>query len=115
MLTFAQTYDMERYGADGGPLHDPNVIAWLIRPELYAGRDVNVEVETGSELTMGQTVIDWWGATDRPRNVHVVREVDDAGVFRAARRADREALAVTSTGSEFLVAISVRPGFHSGR
>jgi len=81
MLTFAQTYDMERYGADGGPLHDPNVIAWLIRPELYAGRDVNVEVETGSELTMGQTVIDWWGATDRPRNVHVVREVDDAGFF----------------------------------
>jgi purine nucleosidase len=81
MLAFAQAYDMERYGAEGGPLHDPNVIAWLIRPELYAGRDVNVEVETGSELTMGQTVIDWWGATDRPKNVHVVREVDDAGFF----------------------------------
>lgn len=81
MLAFAQVYDMERYGADGGPLHDPNVIAWLIRPDLYQGRDVNVEVETGSELTMGQTVIDWWGATNRPRNVHVVREVDDAALF----------------------------------
>jgi len=81
MLAFAQTYDMERYGAGGGPLHDPNVIAWLLRPELYAGRDVNVEVETGSELTMGQTVIDWWGATDRPRNAHVVREVDDVAFF----------------------------------
>ena len=31
MLGFAQTYDMERYGAEGGPLHDPNVIAWLHR------------------------------------------------------------------------------------
>jgi len=81
MLAFAQVYDMERYGAEGGPLHDPNVIAWLIRPDLYAGRDVNVEVETGSELTMGQTVIDWWGATARPRNAHVVREVDDAAFF----------------------------------
>ena len=83
MLAFAQAYDMERYGAEGGPLHDPNVIAWLLRPELYGGRDVNVEVETGSELTMGQTVIDWWGATGRPRNAHVVREVDDDGVLRA--------------------------------
>lgn len=82
MLTFAQTYDMERYGADGGPLHDPNVIAWLIRPDLYAWRDCNVEVETGSELTIGQTVIDWWRATDRPWNAHVVREVDADGFFR---------------------------------
>ena len=30
---------------------------------------------------MGQTVIDWWGATDRPKNVHVVREVDDDAFF----------------------------------
>ena len=34
-----------------------------------------------SELTMGQTVIDWWGASDRPQNAHVVREVDDAAFF----------------------------------
>ena len=81
MLAFALVYEMERYGAEGGPLHDPNVIAWLIRPDLYAGRDVNVEVETGSELTVGQTVIDWWGARARPRNAHVVREVDDAAFF----------------------------------
>ena len=81
MLSFAQTYDMERYGAEGGPLHDPNVIAWLLRPDIYRGKDVNLEVETGSELTMGQTVVDWWGATDRPRNVHFVREVDDAALF----------------------------------
>ena len=72
---------MERYGTDGGPLHDPNVIAFLIRPEIYRGRFVNVEVETESELTMGQTVVDWWGATERPRNVHYIAEVDDAALF----------------------------------
>lgn len=81
MLAFAQTYDMRRYGSDGGPLHDPNVIAWLLRPDLYEGRDVNVEVETDSELTMGQTVVDWWGATKRPKNVHYVHAVDDGGFF----------------------------------
>jgi purine nucleosidase len=81
LLDFFERFDEAKYGTDGGPLHDPNVIAWLLAPGLYRGRDVNVMVETGSELTMGQTVIDWWGVTDRPRNVHVIREVDDAGFF----------------------------------
>jgi purine nucleosidase len=81
MLEYYERFDETKYGFDGGPLHDPNVIAWLLKPELYAGRDVNVEVETGSELTMGATVVDWWGVTDRPRNVHVVREVDDDAFF----------------------------------
>ena len=81
MLAFAQAFDMERYGADGGPLHDPNVIAFLSARRSTAGRLVNVEVETESELTMGQTVVDWWGATDRPRNVHYITEVDDTALF----------------------------------
>ena len=81
LLDFFERFDVAKYGADGGPLHDPNVIAWLLAPEIYSGRDVNVEVETGSELTMGQTVVDWWGVTDRPRNVHFIREVDDDAFF----------------------------------
>jgi purine nucleosidase len=81
MLEFFERYDEAKYGTDGGPLHDPNVIAWLLRPEIYGGKDVNVEVECGSELTMGQTVVDWWGVTDRRPNVHFVREVDDAAFF----------------------------------
>jgi purine nucleosidase len=81
MLEYYERFDEAKYGTDGGPLHDPNVIAWLLRPELYAGRDVNVEVECGSALTLGQTVIDWWGVTGRPRNVHVVRELDDEAFF----------------------------------
>ena len=81
MMAFFERFDEAKYGTDGGPLHDPNVIAWLIRPEIYEGREVNVEVETASELTMGQTVIDWWGVTDRPRNATVIREVDDDAFF----------------------------------
>ena len=81
LLDFFERFDEAKYGTDGGPLHDPTVIAWLISPKIFGGRDVNVEIETGSELTMGQTVIDWWGVTDRPRNVHVVREVDSDAFF----------------------------------
>jgi purine nucleosidase len=81
MMEFFERFDEQKYGTDGGPLHDPNVIAWLLSPEIYGGREVNVEVETGSELTMGQTVVDWWGVTGRPRNATFIREVDDEAFF----------------------------------
>jgi purine nucleosidase len=43
------------------------VIAHLVRPGLFTGRHVNVEIETQSDLTRGMTVADWWGVTDRRR------------------------------------------------
>ena len=81
MLEFFERFDEEKYGSDGGPLHDPCVIAWLLRPELFKGRECNVVVETGSELTMGMTVIDWWGVTKRPKNATVMRDIDHDGFF----------------------------------
>jgi purine nucleosidase len=79
MMRFAARFDIAKYGWAGGPLHDPNVIAWLLRPELYAGRRINVSVETGSELTLGMTVADWWRITDRPVNVEYLRQADADG------------------------------------
>jgi purine nucleosidase len=81
MLEFFERFDEEKYGSDGGPLHDPCVIAYLIKPELFSGRDCNVAVETASELTMGMTVIDWWGVTKRPKNAMVMRDIDHDGFF----------------------------------
>lgn len=81
LLDFFERFDEEKYGTDGGPLHDPCVIAYLLRPGLFKGRHCNVTVETGSELTMGMTVIDWWGVTDRPKNATVMRDIDADGFF----------------------------------
>lgn len=81
LLDFFERFDVEKYGTDGGPLHDPNVIAWLLKPELYSGRHINVEIETASELTMGMTVADWWGVTDRPKNAFFVRDMDAEGFY----------------------------------
>ena len=78
---FFERFDMEKYGSDGAPLHDPCVIAYLIAPELFKGRHVNVMIETGSELTMGMTVADWWGVTDRPANALFIGDVDAVGFF----------------------------------
>ena len=81
MLNFFERFDMEKYGSDGGPLHDPTTIAWLIKPELFSGRQCNVEIETVSDLTLGATVVDWWQVTDRPKNALVLRDVDADGFF----------------------------------
>jgi len=80
-LEYFERFDVEKYGSEGGPLHDPNVIAYLLKPELYAGRRCNVEVETTSELTKGMTVADWWGVTDRPKNALFMGSVDADGFF----------------------------------
>ena len=67
-------------------MHDPCVIAYLLRPELFEGRDCHVEVELHSELTMGRTVVDWHGRgrLDRgsePANAKVLSELDADGLF----------------------------------
>ncbi|MBO3758822.1 nucleoside hydrolase [Ciceribacter sp. L1K22] len=80
-LEFFERFDEEKYGSDGGPLHDPTVIAYLLEPELFSGRDCNVEIETASELTMGMTVVDWWRVSGRPANARVMRNVDSDGFF----------------------------------
>ncbi|MBX9455426.1 MAG: nucleoside hydrolase [Rhizobium sp.] len=81
MLDFFERFDVVKYGSDGGPLHDPNVIAYLLKPDLYGGRMCNVEIETGSELTLGMTVVDWWQVTDRKHNALVLKDVDADGFF----------------------------------
>lgn len=78
---FFERFDKEKYGSEGAPLHDPCTIAYLLEPSLFAGRHVNVCVETGSDLTRGMTVADWWRVTDRAANATFMGSVDDTGYF----------------------------------
>lgn len=80
-MEFFERYDEEKYGQDGGPLHDPCVIAFLLRPALFQSRDCNVRIETRSELTRGMSVIDWWGVTGLAANAQVLRHADADGFF----------------------------------
>jgi purine nucleosidase len=78
---FFERFDMAKYGSEGAPLHDPCVIAYLLAPELFTGRHINVEIETQSELTMGMTVADWWRVTDRAPNAIFIGDIDAAGFY----------------------------------
>jgi len=62
-------------------LHDPCVVAHLLQPALFSGKDCHVAVETESDLTLGQTVVDWWGVTGRPATCRVVTGIDADGYY----------------------------------
>lgn len=81
MLSFSERFDLNKYGSEGAPLHDPCVVAYLLKPELFQGRHINVVIETASELTVGMTVADYWGVTGRARNVHFLRSGDADGFY----------------------------------
>ena len=66
---------------DGTPVHDAFVTAYLVDPSLTSGEFVNVEVETSSELTLGQTVVDVNEISGRDKNVYWMNEVDDDKLF----------------------------------
>ncbi len=81
LLDHYHRVDLERYGVAGSPLHDPCVIAYLLQPELFSGREAFVEVETRNEATMGRTVVDLWNATGREPNATVIERIDADGFF----------------------------------
>ena len=66
---------------DGTPVHDAFVTAYLVDSSLTTGDFVNVEVETSSELTLGQTVVDVNEISGRDKNVHWMNKVDDDKLF----------------------------------
>ncbi|SHI37276.1 purine nucleosidase [Palleronia salina] len=81
MTDFFERFDREKYGSHGAPLHDPTVIAWLLNPDLFTGREINVEIETRSDLTRGMTVADWWRVTERAPNALFIEDLDAEGFF----------------------------------
>ena len=69
-------FHQKRFGWPGAPIHDAVTIAYLIDPSLLSTIFSNVTVETKSELTLGRTVVDVYGVTDRPANVTVGTGID---------------------------------------
>ena len=78
---FFERFDKEKYGSLGAPLHDPCVIAYLLRPDLFGGRHINVVIETEGRFTTGMTVADWWRVSGREPNALFMRDVNAAGFF----------------------------------
>ena len=81
MLSFYSRHDIDKYGAPGAPLHDPCTIAYLLQPELFEAKSVNVEIEISSDLTMGASVVDYWGVSGRAANADWIHTIDADGFY----------------------------------
>jgi purine nucleosidase len=80
MLDFYGAQYIATFG-EGAPLHDPCIVAYILRPELFTGQDMRVDIEIASPLTIGGTVCDRHDRSGRPANAHVVETIDADGFF----------------------------------
>lgn len=81
LLDFFADHHHERYGWDGGALHDPLTVAWLLRPGLFRTRPMFVEMDLTEGPSRGRTVADVWNVTGKAPNADVMTEVDADGFF----------------------------------
>ncbi|WP_342361752.1 nucleoside hydrolase [Terrarubrum flagellatum] len=76
MMRFFEAYGNKKYGTKTRPLHDALAVGYALWPDLFSGRHCNVEIETSSPLTLGMTVVDWWGVSGRRANCFWVKSCD---------------------------------------
>jgi purine nucleosidase len=68
-------------GVSSGVLHDPNVIAYLLNPTLYEGREAHVEIDVSSTIMTGRSIVDWYGKRQYKSNAMAINQVDSDGFF----------------------------------
>ncbi|MBD1588058.1 nucleoside hydrolase [Pseudomonas typographi] len=74
-------HDIDHYGLPGGPVHDATVIAYLLKPHLFKGRDLYMAIDARDGVGFGQTLADYYGSLKQPANVHWVTDGDAEGFF----------------------------------
>jgi len=104
LLTFFKdAYERVFDFREGPPLHDPCAVWAAINyidgatyddsetddrfRDLFEFTLERVDVECVSELTYGQTVVDRWGTSDKPKNVYVARSMNVDRFWEAMREA----------------------------
>lgn len=80
MLDYGQYTARKWREGQEGPMHDPCVIAYVLKPELFEVRPCAIQVETSSELTRGHTQVEFRVPADTARHFWGVK-ADRDGVF----------------------------------
>ena len=73
---FYNRFHSQTYGFDGSPIHDAVALAHVFRPNLVETEHRHVEIDCGSELCRGRTVVDLWRRTENEPNAHVGVGID---------------------------------------
>jgi inosine-uridine nucleoside N-ribohydrolase len=73
---FYNRFHSQTYGFDGSPIHDAVALAHVFRPDLVEIEHRHVEIDCGSELCRGRTVVDLWRRTENEPNAQVGVGID---------------------------------------
>jgi inosine-uridine nucleoside N-ribohydrolase len=76
LFDFYARFHRERYGWEGAPIHDAVAVAHMVDGELLQTRQAPVVIDTGGELSRGQTHVDLMGLTGWRQNAHVAVAID---------------------------------------
>lgn len=78
IMTFFNQSQKQVFGWEGGPLHDPVTIAYLIDPTLLTTRHVFTQIDIRSEQSYGRTNCDFFNYSQNPPNSYLSVDIDVA-------------------------------------
>ena len=81
LADFFRIYGSHKFPTDARPLHDACVIGYLLAPEIFEQKQCHVTVDIASPVTIGMTVVDWWGVTGEDKNCNVLRRVQSDAFY----------------------------------
>lgn len=76
LMRFFNKTQKEVFGWEGGPLHDPMTVAWLINPALLTLKPMHCQVDLRSTESYGRTNCDFFNYHKQKPNVNVAVDVD---------------------------------------
>ena len=76
LLEFFIKFHKEICGWEFAPLHDPCAVAWLINPDMFTSKKLNVQIDIDGEHTTGCTVTDFLNRFKLEPNPDLLLDVD---------------------------------------
>ncbi|MFX0549385.1 nucleoside hydrolase [Hathewaya histolytica] len=76
LYDFYSIFQKDVVGLVGVVIHDLSAVVYLVSPDIYKGKNCNVEIELKGEFTRGKTVVDYSNSTNKVKNAEVLFEVD---------------------------------------
>lgn len=83
MLGFFLNSYKATYGLKFAPLHDPCAVYYIINPDAFEIKNLNVEIETESKFCDGRTVVDIYNVLGKPHNANVAVKIDTEKFWEA--------------------------------
>ncbi len=81
LLDFTNAIERDLVGGRAAPIHDLCTVAWLIAPHMFQSRPCDLQVETGSPLTLGHTAVEFRLKDPAKATVQWVTQADADGIF----------------------------------